>query len=461
MTKAATADVVGHEADIKEPHTREDEESLKGFVSRILDEAKLQGADAAEVSAGDDIGLSVVVRAGDLETVEFSRDRGFGITVYIGNRKGGSSTTDTSEESIRESVRAAVNIARHTESDPHSGLADPDRLATEFPNLDLYHPQPMDVEVAKERALVADSAAMDFDSRVFKTDGARIDASSSCAAYGNSLGFLNAERGSRYSVFSDVIAKSDNGMQRDYWFSTARHAGELDSPTEVGETAARRAVMKLDPRPIPTGEYPVLFDSNMASGLISHLISALGGRAQYLKASYLLDSLEETVTTSELTLHEYPHVKRALGSRTHDSEGVATTEKAFVENGTVRNYVLSSYSGRHLNMPTTGNASGVCNLTVEAKTQPVEEILKQMGTGFVVHSLMGQGVNIVTGDYSRGASGYWVENGELAHPVDELTIAGNLRDIFCRMVAFGDDIDLRRPVRTGSILVEAMTVAAN
>lgn len=461
MTHSPGTDVVGREIDVREPHTREDEESLKGFVSRILDEAKQQGADAAEVSAGDDIGLSVVAREGDLETVEFSRDRGFGITVYVGNRKGGSSTTDTSEESIRESVRAAVNIARHTEPDPYSGLADPDRLATDFPDLDLYHPQPMDVDTAKESALVADSAAMDFDPRIFKTDGARIDAASSCAAYGNSLGFLNAERGSRYSMFADVIAKSDYGMQRDYWFSTARHADDLDSPTDVGETAARRALMKLDPRPIPTGEYPVLFDSNMASGLISHLISALSGRAQYLKATYLLDSLSKTVATNELTLREYPHLKRALGSRSHDSEGVATAEKAFVEDGVVRNYVLSSYSGRHLNMPTTGNASGVSNLTVEAKTQPIDEILKQMGTGFVVHSLMGQGVNIVTGDYSRGASGYWVENGEYAHAADELTIAGKLGDIFRRMVAFGDDVDLRRPVRTGSILVESMTVAAN
>ena len=459
MTKLGSGEVQ-RETDFNESHTTEDEESLKGFVSRILDEAKRQGADAAEVSAGDEIGLSVNVRSADLETVEFSRDRGFGITVYIGTCKGNTSTTDTSEDSIRESVEAAVSIARYTESDPYSGLADPDRLATEFPDLDLYHPQPMDVDRAQEDALAAESAALAFDARIFNTDGARIDASSACAAYGNSNGFLHASRGSRYSVLADVIAKSEQGMQRDYWYSTARNANDLETPISVGETAAQRVLMKLDPKPVPTGEYPVLFDSSVASGLIAHLMSALNGRSQYLKASYLLDSLNKLVATNKLTLREYPHLRGALGSRAYDSEGVATTEKSFVENGIVQNYVLSSYSGRHLNMPTTGNASGVCNLTVETDTKPVDEILKQMGTGLVVNSLMGQGVNIVTGDYSRGASGYWVENGEFVHAVDELTIAAKLGDMFNNMVAFGNDVDLRHTIRTGSILVESMMVAA-
>ena len=447
--------------DFQEPHTKQDEESLKGFLERILVEAKKQGATAAEVAAGDDIGLSVVVRSGDLETVEFSRDRGFGITVYLGNKKGSSSTTDISDDSIRESVEAAVNIARYTEPDPYSGLADPDRLATEFPELDLYHPRAMDVDEAKENALIVESSAQGVDSRIFKCDSSRIGAASSCMAYGNSLGFLHAERETRYNMFADVIAKDSDGMQRDYWYSTSRNATELDSPSSVGETAANRALKKLDPRPIPTGEYPVLFDSGIASGLIGHLMSGLGGRAQYLKSSYLLDSLNKKVATEALTLREHPHLKGALGSRSYDSEGVATTEKPFVEQGVVRNYVLSSYSGRHLGMPTTGNASGVCNLTVEATLQPVEEILKQMGTGLFVQSLMGQGVNIVTGDYSRGAAGYWIVDGEFAHAVDELTIAGKLDDMFMHMIAFGDDVDLRQSTRTGSLLIESMTVAAN
>lgn len=447
--------------DVHEPHTRQDEEALKGFVERILDEAKKQGASAAEVAAGDDIGLSVVVRSGDLETVEFSRDRGFGITVYLGHKKGSSSTTDISDDSIRESVKAAVSIARYTEPDPYSGLADPDRLATNFPDLDLYHPSAMDVDEAKENALVIESSAEDVDSKIFKCDSSRIGSASACMAYGNSLGFLHSERESRYNMYADVIAKNSEGMQRDYWYSTSRNANELESPSSVGETAANRALMKLDPRPIPTGEYPVLFDRGVASGLIGHLISGLGGRAQYLKSSYLLDSMNKQVTTDALTLREHPHLRGALGSRSYDSEGVATTEKAFIESGFVRNYVLSSYSGRHLDMPTTGNASGVCNLTVEATLKPIEDIVKEMGTGLLVQSLMGQGVNIVTGDYSRGAAGYWIVDGEFAHAVDELTIAGKLDEMFMNMIAFGDDTDLRHSIRTGSLLIESMTVAAN
>ena len=460
MTTTNSAEIQSN-LDFQEPHTRQDEESLKAFVERILAEAKRQGATAAEVAAGDDIGLSVVVRSGDLETVEFSRDRGFGITVYLGNKKGSSSTTDISDDSIRESVEAAVNIARYTEPDPYSGLADPDRLATDFPDLDLYHPRAMDVDEAKENALIVESSAQSVDSRIFKCDSSRIGAASSCTAYGNSLGFIHAERESRYNMYADVIAKDSDGMQRDYWYSTSRNASDLESPSSVGETAANRALRKLDPRPIPTGEYPVLFDRGIASGLIGHLISGLGGRAQYLKSSYLLDSMNKKVATDALTLREHPHLKGALGSRSYDSEGVATTEKPFVERGVVRNYVLSSYSGRHLNMPTTGNASGVCNLTVEANLQPVDDILNQMGTGLLVQSLMGQGVNIVTGDYSRGAAGYWIVDGKFAHAVDELTIAGKLDDMFMRLIAFGDDVDLRHGIRTGSLLVESMTVAAN
>ncbi len=448
-------------AGVHEQHTAQDEEAMKSFVARILEEAKSQGATAAEVSAGDDVGLSVAVREGDLETVEFSRDRGFGITVFIGQQKGSTSTTDVEDDSIRESVRAAIDIAQYTEPDPYSGLADPELLATEFPDLDLYHPQEMDVEGATEDALTAETSAMEYDPRIYKIDGTRVASASSCSAYGNSHGFLHAERGSRYIISAGVIAKSEFGMQTDYWYTTSRNVTELETPEHVGETAAKRTLLKLDPRPIPTGEYPVLFDSSVASGLIMHMMSALGGRAQYLKASYLLDSMGKSVATSALTLREHPHIPGALASRSHDSEGVATREKSFVEQGVVQNYVLSSYSGRHLNMPTTGNASGVCNLTVEADLRPIEAIVKEMDKGLVVMSLMGQGVNPVTGDYSRGAAGYWIENGEFAHAVDELTVAGKLGDMFQNMVAFGSDVDLRHNVRTGSILIESMTVAAN
>lgn len=442
-------------------HTSDDEVKLTKFVSRILEIAKNGGASAAEVTAGDDIGLEVKMRDGDLDTVEFSRDRGFDITVYRGNRRGNASTTDTREESINEAVGAALAIAEHTEEDSYSGLADRDRLAVHIPDLDLYRCDPMDLEQLKQAAHTAESTALDFDAKIYRSDGARASVSSSCVAYGNSLGFLHAYRASSSSLYTDVIAKSDNGMQRAAWFTMARQRGELDSPEKVGTKAAQHAIRKLDPRPIPTGEYPVLFDQTVAMGLIFHLLNALSGRPQYLKSTYLLNSLEKQVATPDLSLKEYPLLPGAMGSRAYDSEGVATSEKYIVKNGIAHNYLLSSYSGRKLGMPTTGNASGVCNLTVEAETSSISDILKQMDRGLVVTSLMGQGVNVLTGDYSRGASGYWVENGEYTHAVDELTIAGNLDDMYKNMVAFGDDVEIRRNIRTGSVLISSMTVAAN
>lgn len=442
-------------------HTSDDETKLQEFVTRILGVAKSGGATAAEVTAGDDVGLDVKMRDGNIDTVEFSRDRGFDITVYRGNRRGNASTTDTRDESIQEVVNAALAIAEHTEEDSFSGLADPDRLAVNFPDLDLYRCDPMDVERLKEAANIAESTALAFDAKIYRSDGARASVSSNCVAYGNSLGFLHAYRTSHSSLYADVIARSTNGMQRAAWFTMGRQHRELDTPELVGTKAAEHAVRKLDPRSIPTGKYPVLFDQTVAMGLILHILNALSGRPQYLHSTYLLNSLEKQVATTKMSLKEYPFIPGAMGSRAYDSEGVATAEKYFVESGIARNYLLSSYSGRKLDMPTTGNASGVCNLTVEAETLPVADILQQMGRGLVVTSLMGQGINILTGDYSRGASGYWVENGEYAHAVDELTIAGKLDDMYKNMVAFGDDIETRRNIRTGSILVSGMTVAAN
>lgn len=441
-------------------HTSDDEAQLSEFVSRILDIAKLRGATAAEVTAGDDIGLDVKMREGDIDTVEFSRDRGFDITVYRGNRRGNASTTDTREDSIQEAVNAALAIAEYTEEDSFSGLADADLLAVDFPDLDLYRCDPMDVEQLKDAAKTAESIALDFDEKIYRSDGARASVSSNCVAYGNSLGFLHAYRSSNSSLYADVIAKSSNGMQRAAWFTMARQRSELDSPEFVGTKAAEHAIRKLDPRPIPTGEYPVLFDQTVAMGLVLHILNALSGRPQYLRSTYLLDALEKQVTSKEVSLKEYPLIPGAMGSRAYDSEGVATSEKYIVENGMAKNYLLSSYSGRKLGMQSTGNASGVCNLTVEAKKLPLKDVLKQMDRGLVVTSLMGQGVNILTGDYSRGASGYWVENGEYAHAVDELTIAAKLDDMYKNMVAFGDDVETRRNIRTGSILISNMTVAA-
>lgn len=444
-----------------EHHTKKDEEELKALVTRILDEAQVQGATAAEVGVGDDIGLTVAVRDEDIETVEFSRDRGFSISVYVGQRMGSTSTSDASEEAIEETVGAAIDIARYTEEDPCHGLADADRMATEFPDLEIYHPVELNVDIARDGALEAERIAMEYDNKMFKSDGVRFGTGSACAVYGNTHGFLQALRGSNHSMSVSVIAKSENGMQRDYWYTSDRNAKKLDSPRSVGEKAAARALLRLDPRPIPTGSYPVIFDNQVAGSLIGHIISALSGRALYRKASYLVDSLGKQVATDRLTLREHPHLCGAPGSRAFDNEGVATTEKAFIENGVVTNYVLGSYSGRRLGMPTTGNASGVANLELEADRQSFDELLRAMGTGLVVTELMGFGINLITGDYSRGAAGYWVENGELTHAVDEITVAGKLDEIYRNMVGFGDDVDTRSNIRTGSILVESMTVAAN
>ncbi len=457
MSREVSAPVQGNG---KSAHTAEDENRLKGLVSEILQVALDQGATAAEVAAKDDLGLEVKAHSDELENVEFSRDRGFEITVYQGQRRGSVSTTDTRPASILESVQAALAITKHTEEDDCSGLADAERLAVDFPDLDLYHHENLSVEQAKEMASTAENAALSYDPRLYKSDGTRVSTKSCCTAYGNSHGFLQAHRTTTYSMMSDVIAKSDQGMQRAYWYTMGRRLDELDSPMEVGETAARRVIEKLDPRPIPTGDYPVVFDYTIASSLISHFISALTGRVQYLKTSYLLDSIDKKATTEAMTLKEYPFLSGAIGSRTFDTEGVATSEKCFVDQGYIRNYVLSSYSGRKLGMPTTGNASGVCNLTVETERTPVDQMLKQMDRGLVVNSLMGQGVNILTGDYSRGASGYWVQDGEYSHAVDEITVAGNLSGMFEKMIAFGDDVDNRRNIRTGSILIDQMTVAA-
>ena len=446
---------------IPESHTHESEEALKAFITRILDLAKKEGATAAEVAARDDVGLDVKVRESDVETVEFCNNRGFEISVYINQNRGNASTTDMDEPSVVEAVKTAMAIAKHTTSDPCSGLADEDRLAREIPDLDLYHPEALDVNAAEEIAKEMEAAAMDFDPRMYKSDGARVGAVSGCTAYGNSLGFLQSYRSSSYSRLMGVLAKDENGMQSSYWYTASCIQDEMDTPLKVGKSAASRAIQKLSPRPIPTGSYPVLFDFTVASGLISHLLGALSGRNQYLKTTYLLNSMDNQVATQALTLKEYPRLVRAFGSRAFDSEGVETYEKPFIHSGVVCNYVLNSYAGRKLNLPTTGNASGVSNLTVEAPFEPMADILKGMGTGLVVNSLMGQGVNLLTGDYSRGASGYWVENGEFAYAVDEVTIAGKLADMFKNMIAFGDDIEVRRNIRTGSILIKSMTVAAN
>ncbi|MFU8816594.1 MAG: metalloprotease PmbA [Pseudomonadales bacterium] len=440
---------------------RNEEAALKTLVAEILAEAAKQGVSAAEVSVSADIGLSVSVRKGNLETIEFNQDRGFGITVYHGARKGSASTSDSSRQAIRETVTAAANIARYTQEDPCNGLADAELMPRSLPDLELFHPWDMEPARAEALALECESAGFAYDGRVVNSEGAQVSTQQSCRIYGNSHGFIGSYLGTRHGVSCVFIAEDDGGMQRDYWYTVNRDPTRLQAVTEVGKLAAQRAVARLSPRRVQTGRFPVLFAPEVASGLVSHLLGALAGGAQYRQASYLLDSLGESVAASHLSLVEEPHLHGRIGSAAFDGDGVATWSKAFVAGGVVENYLLSSYSARRLGMRTTANAGGVFNLAVRGETRPVPELLRAMSRGLLVTELMGQGVNGVTGDYSRGASGFWVENGEITYPVDEITIAGNLKDMWRSVELLGDDPDERGNIRAPSILVGAMTLAGD
>lgn len=439
---------------------RDQQTKLNALVENILDEAKRQGADQTEVSASVEAGLSVSVRKGELENLEFNQDRGFGITLYVGARKGSASTTDSSADAIKDTVAAAKQIATHTEDDPCNGLADAALMPTELEDLSLFHNWDIEPGDAAELAIACETAGLETDDRLTNSDGAQVNTQQSLRVYGNSHGFIGGYTGTRHGISCMLIAEDREGMQRDYWYTVARHADDLDTPESVGLQAAQRTIARLSPRHAPTGSYPVLFAPSMASGLVGHLIGAISGGSLYRRASFMLDSLGSTVLPDWISLTERPHLPNSLGSANFDGDGVATRDKSFVDQGVVTNYVLSCYSARKLEMETTGNAGGVFNLDVDGKQTPVNDLMQQMGTGLLVSELMGQGINTVTGDYSRGAAGFWVENGEIAYPVAEVTIAGNLKDIYGRIVGLGDDVDYRGNVRAPSILVDAMTVAS-
>ncbi len=432
---------------------------LREKVERIIEEARRQGASASEVSVSMEQGLSTTVRQGEVETVEFNRDQGFGITLYVGQSKGSASTTGSGDEAIRETVAAALAIARHASQDEFAGLADATLMARELPDLDLYHPWSITPEQAIEQALSCESAAFDFDARIRNADGTSLNTHQGCRAYGNSNGFIGGYCSTRHSLSCVMIAESEGQMQRDYFYDVNRIGEALIDPQTIGRRAAERAVRRLGARPIPTCEVPVLFAPELATGLFSHFITAISGGNLYRKASYLEDALGQTLFPEWLSLDERPHIPRALGSASYDGDGLATYAKPFVENGRLISYVLSTYSGRKLGMPSTANAGGVHNLFVSHGEEDQAALLRRMRRGLLVTELMGQGLNLVTGDYSRGAGGYWVENGEIQFPVQEVTIAGNLRDMFRQIVAIGCDIETRGNVRTGSVLIERMMVA--
>jgi PmbA protein len=432
---------------------------LKNVVQQLLDEAKQQGASAAEAAFSVDNGLSVSARLGEVETVEYHCDQGIGVTVYFGQKKGSASTNDISADSLKETVKAACSIARYASDDAYAGIPDADLLATEFQDLDLNHPWDINAEQAINIAIECENAGRGYDKAISNSEGASVNTHQGTRVFGNSLGFLQGYQSSRHSLSCSVLAGSGDAMQRDYWYSVARDAAGLESARQVGEKAAQRTVARLNARSLSTRQCPVMFASEMASGLIGALIGAISGGSLYRKSSFLLDTLDTQILPDFVRIHEQPFLRGALGSANYDAEGVATKARDIVSDGILRSYVLSTYSARKLGMQTTGNAGGVHNLTVESGDKDFSGMLKLLGTGLLVTELMGQGVNRVTGDYSRGASGYWVENGVIQFPVQEITIAGNLRTMLRNIVAIGNDVDMRGNIRVGSILLEQMAIA--
>jgi PmbA protein len=428
------------------------EQALHDAVSR-------GGASSAEVDASLSQGSSMTVRLGEIETVEHNRDKSLSLTVYFGKKSGSASTSDMSAEAIKNTVDAACSIASLTAEDECGGLADAEQMATELPDLDLWYPWNPDSDTARDIAQECEEVARNTGDAISNSEGATVSSHEGVGVYANTHGFCGTRYGTRHSLSCSVIASSGEAMERDYWYSIARDRTELQTAAEVGRIAGQRTLNRLGSRKITTCQTPVIYEAQVASSLLSHLISAISGGSLYRKSSFLLDHKGKKIFPDHINISEQPHLLKAIGSAAFDNEGVATRQRSIVRNGVLMDYVLDSYSARKLGMQTTGNAGGVHNLVIEHGDKDLPALMKRMGKGLLVTELIGFGINNVTGDYSRGAAGFWVENGEIQYPVSEITVAGNLRDMFRSFVEIGNDLDKRGNTITGSILIEQMTVA--
>ncbi|WP_105900789.1 metalloprotease PmbA [Vibrio gangliei] len=432
---------------------------LEAAVAKALETAQVS-ADAVEVAITKTTGISVTTHACEVENVEFNSDGALGITVYRGQCKGSASTSDLSDVAIQKAVAAALDIAKFTSPDPYAGPAPKELMVKDIPDLDLFHPDETNPDYASEMAIRAERAALEYSDKIKQSDGASYDSHYGIKVYGNSHGLLVSQASSRHSISCSVIGAGKNGeMERDYSYTMARHKDDLWTPETVGLQAAKKTVERLDPRQVKTGQYPVLFESSVATGLLGHLVMAISGGNLYRKSSFLLDRLDTQVLPSWFNISEKPHILRGLASGAFDSEGVATRDMQIITDGVLSTYLLTSYAARKMNMTPTGHAGGIHNWFVDSTGQDFAQLVKEMGTGLVVTELMGQGVNMVTGDYSRGAAGFWVENGVIQYPVSEITIAGNLKDMFNNISAVGTDVETRSQIQTGSILIDGMKIA--
>lgn len=435
--------------------------TLQELAGEVLTHARQRGASACEVDVSEGYGQSVTVRCGEVETIEYNRDKGIGVTVYSGQRKGYASTSDFSLDALRQTVEAALAIARHTAEDDCAGLPEPEQLAKTFPELDLYHPWDISVEQCIDIASRCEQSGFDLDSRISNSEGASVSTQQAQFVSANSLGFMGGYPTSRHYISCSMIAGEGDGMQRDDWYTTQRNGALMESPESVGAMAARRAVARLGGRKIKTCEVPVIFDASLAAGLLGSFVHAVSGGALYRKSSFLLDSLGKPVFPSFVQISERPHIPGALASSAFDNDGVATRGREVVCDGVLQGYFLSCYTARKLGLETTANAGGSHNLIIQPGEHDLPGLLRQMGRGLLVTELLGQGVNYVTGDYSRGAAGFWVENGEIVHPVEEVTIAGNLAEMFRSIAAVGSDVLVRGSKQTGSLLLNRMMVAGS